>query len=258
MQTSRSRSSDRGRSSTLEETIRASAEKDYRPLRRSEFYSSGFLTENQHLPWAKIVGPVTPSQIGSSVVNDAMPYRTIAVEAPRGATYQIGDTLLLARRGTEWDNYGEVILPTGLARVTDTISGRYLASVVAMYGPIRPGQSALPAEKFTPAGSAHAVGVSDGVHGKYLGGPVRQDLKTPQMVAFIDKGRQDGVAAGDIFEIRRRGERLDDGSQTANEVLATLQIVHVRDHSATGRLLNVLLPDIPPGSEVRQVAKLPS
>ena len=68
----------------------------------SEFYSSGFLTENQHLPWAKVIGPVTPSQIGSSVVNDAMPYSTIAIEAPRGATYQIGDTLLLAqpRRGT--------------------------------------------------------------------------------------------------------------------------------------------------------------
>jgi hypothetical protein len=151
-----------------------------------------------------------------------------------------------------------VILPTGLARVTDTASGRYLASVVAVYGPIRPGQAALPAEKFTGTGAEHAVSVGDGIRGKYLGGPTAQDLKAPQMVAFIDKGRQDGVAAGDIFEIRRKAERLDDGSQLANELLATLQIVHVRNHSATGRLLNVLLPDIPPGTEVRQVAKLPS
>lgn len=245
-------------SNTLEETFLASSQKEYRALRKSEFYSSGFLTEDQDLPWAKVIGPVTPSQIGSSIVNDVMPYKTIAIEAPRGATYQIGDTLLLATRGAEWKKFGEVILPTGLARVTDTVSGRYLASVVAVYGPIRPGQSALPAEKFMASGAEHAVSVSDGVRGKFLGGPIRQDIKTPQMVAFIDKGRQDGVAAGDIFEIRSKAERLDDGGQLANELLATLQIVHVRNHSATGRLLNVLLPDIPPGTEVRQVAKLPS
>jgi LysM repeat protein len=246
------------RANTLEESIQAYTKKEYRPLRQSEFYSSGFLTEKQDLPWAKVVGPVTPSQIGGSVDNDVMPYRLVAIDAPRGATYQIGDTLLLARRGADWGSYGEVVLPTGLARVVDTVSGRYIASVVALYGPIRPGQAALPAEKFTPAGSEHAVAVSDGIRGKFLGGPGRQDLKAPQMVAFIDKGREDGVAPGDIFEIRRKAERLDNGRQLISEPLATMQIVHVRGHTATGRLTNILLPDIAPGTEVRQVAKLPS
>ena len=78
--------------STLQETILAYTKKDYRPLRRSEFYSSGFLTENENLPWAKVIGPVTPSQIGSPIINDAMPFTTIAIEPPHGATYQIGDT----------------------------------------------------------------------------------------------------------------------------------------------------------------------
>lgn len=242
----------------LRETILAYTRKEYRPLRRSEFYASGFLTENQDLPWAKVVGPVTPSQIGSPIINDVRPFATIAIDAPRGATYQIGDTLLLAQRGGELKPFGTAVLPTGLARVTDTVSGRYLAIVVAVYAPIRPGQVALPAEKFTPAGAEHAVPVSDGVRGKFLGGPKRQELKAPQMVIFIDKGRQDGVAAGDIFEVRRKAERLDNGQQRTNEVLATLQIVHVREHSATGRYLNILLPDIAPGTEVRQVAKLPS
>lgn len=243
---------------TLHETLLAYTRKEYRPLRRIEFYSSGFLTENQDLPWAKVIGPVTPSQIGSPIINDVMPYRTIAIEAPQGATYQIGDTLLLAQRGAELKPFGSAVLPTGLARVTDTVSGRYLAVVEAVYAPIRPGQVALPAEKFTPSGSEHAVPVGDGVRGKFLGGPKRQELKAPQMVVFIDKGRKDGVAAGDIFEVRRKAERLDNGQQRANEVLATLQIVHVREHSATGRYLNIVLPDIEPGTEVRQVAKLPS
>jgi hypothetical protein len=86
----------------------------------------------------------------------------------------------------------------------------------------------------------------------------RQVLKEPQMVVFIDKGREDGVAAGDLFEVRRRPERSSDGMIRINELMATMQIVHVRDHTATGVLLNVISPDIPPGTDVMQVAKLPS
>ncbi len=127
-----------------------------------------------------------------------MPFTTIAIEPPHGATYQIGDSLLLAQRGPELRPFGNAVLPTGLARISDTVSGRYIAIVEAVYAPIRPGQVALPAEKFTSAGSARAVPVSDGVRGKFLGGPKRQELKAPQMIVFIDKGRADGVAPGDI------------------------------------------------------------
>ena len=92
---------------------------------------------------------------------------------------------------------------------------------------------------------------------KLFGGSGRQDLKAPQMVVFLDKGRGAGVAPGDLFEIRRRPERLDDGTVRVDEVMATLQVVHVREHTATARVLNVVSPDIPAGTEARQVAKLP-
>jgi LysM domain-containing protein len=247
------------RTKMLEESLQAYKHQPYRALRRSEFYSSGFLTENQDLPFGKVLGPVIPQQIRAISVNaSALPYALVAIEAPHGATYQIGDTLLVVQIGGEIGSHGDVVIPTGLARVTDTVQGRYVASVVATYGPIRLGQRVLPAEKFTPSGDAHAVPVTEGVRATFLGGPSRQDLKTPQMVVFLDKGRQDGVAAGDVFEIRRRPERLADGRQLINDVMATLQVVHVREHTATARLLNVLSPDIEPGADARQVAKLPS
>jgi LysM domain-containing protein len=243
----------------LEESIKAYSNQPYRALRRSEFFSSGFLTEKQKLPFGTVLGPVTPQQVRATSVNaNAMPFSTIAVEAPRGATYQVGDTLLVATLGPEFEGYGQVVVPTGLIRVVDTVQGRYVANVVATYGPIRNGQRVLPAEKFTASGEAHAVPVTEGVRAKFIGGPGRQDLKAPQMVVFLDKGREDGVAAGDLFEIRRRAERLPDGRQLINEVMATLQVVHVRDHTSTGRLINILSPDIPPGTDARQVAKLPS
>jgi len=247
------------RSRMLEETLKAYTEQPYRPLRPSEFYSSGFLTENQRLPFGKVLGPVIPEQIRSaSAQATALPLTTIAIEAPRGGSYQIGDTLLVLQLGPEIHAYGDVVVPTGLARVVDTVQGRFVAELVATYGPVRHGQRVLPAEKFAPAGTAHAVPVDDGVQAKFIGGTGRQDLKAPQMVVFLDKGRRDGVAPGDLFEIRRRPERLADGRQLVNDVMATVQVVHVREHTATGRILNVLSPDIPPGTEARQIARLPS
>ncbi len=247
------------RKELLEESIKAYNNQPYRALRRSEFFSSGFLTEKQKLPFGTVLGPVTPQQVRATSANaNAMPFSTIAVEAPRGASYQIGDTLLVATLGPEIDTYGRVVVPTGLIRVVDTVQGRYVANVVATYGPIRNGQRVLPAEKFTPSGDAHAVPVTEGVRAKFIGGPGRQDLKAPQMVVFLNKGREDGVAAGDLFEIRRRAERLPDGRQLINEVMATLQVVHVGDRTSTGRLINILSPDIPAGTDARQVAKLPS
>jgi LysM repeat protein len=247
------------RSRMMEQTLKAYTEQPYRALRPSEFYSSGFLTENDRLPFGKVLGPVIPEQIRSSSAQaTALPLTAIAVEAPRGGSYQIGDTLLVLQLGPEIRSYGDVVVPTGLARVVDTVQGRFVAELVATYGPVRQGQRVLPAEKFTPSGDAHAVPVNDGVQATFIGGAGRQDLKAPQMVVFLDKGRRDGVAPGDLFEIRRHPERLPDGRQLVNDVMATVQVVHVREHTATGRVLNVLSPDIAPGTEARQIARLPS
>jgi hypothetical protein len=116
----------------------------------------------------------------------------------------------------------------------------------------------LPLERFSAGAGQRAVPVSDGVRGTLIGGLGRQELKEPQMVVFINKGREDGVAPGDLFEVRRRPQRLPDGTIRVNELMATLQIVHVRDRTATAIVLNVISPDIPPGTDVLQVAKLPS
>jgi hypothetical protein len=247
------------RARTVAEILKAYTDQPYRPLRRSEFYSSGFLTENQRLPYGEVLGPVTPQQIkATSSRANALPYTTIAIAAPRGAAYEVGDTLLTLQIGTELEPYGRAVIPTGLAQVTTVVDGHYLANVVAVYGPIRNGQQVLPIESFTPSSGARAVSIADGVRGALLGGLGRQDLKEPQMVVFIDKGREDGVAPGDLFEVRRRPARLSDGTLRVNELMATLQIVHARARTATAIVLSVVSPDIPPGTDVVQVAKLPS
>jgi hypothetical protein len=240
------------------ETLRAYTEQPYRPLRPSEFYASGFLTEGQKLPFGRLLGPVTPSQIRSYTNRDvATLYTSVGVEAPKGGAYQVGDSLLIARLGREVEHYGHVVEPVGLARVTEATEGRYVATIVAVYGAIRKGQLVLPTARFAPADSAHAQPVADGIRGHLIAGQGRQELRSPQMVVFFDKGRQDGVAPGDIFEARRQAHRSSDGALRIDDVMGVFQVVRVGERSATARVLNVLSPDIPPGTEVRQTAKLP-
>src|SRR6266542_2830492 len=57
---------DRRRTATeqVQDVLRAYSEQPYRPLRRGEFYAAGFLSENERLPWGKVLGntavPVIP------------------------------------------------------------------------------------------------------------------------------------------------------------------------------------------------------
>ncbi|HTC23106.1 MAG TPA: LysM peptidoglycan-binding domain-containing protein [Gemmatimonadales bacterium] len=229
------------------------------PLHRADFYSSGFLTEDDPLPFGLVHGPVTPSDIPTSEPRSATSlYTKIAIDPPSGAAYQVGDTLLVANARASLEGYGRVVEPRGLARVVQISEGAAIAEVVAVYGEILPGQSSLPAEKFTDPGVVKPVPVSQGVAADVIGWPGRHELKGSGIVVFLDKGKRDGVAPGDIFEVHRTPGRHSDRSITIAEVMATLQVVHVRDRSATTRVLGVASPNIPRGSHAIQVAKLPS
>jgi hypothetical protein len=246
----------RGRS--LQETIAATEERPVHPLTRYEFHSSGFLTEGEQMPFGRVIGPVTPSQIPAAGRGSITMYTRVALEAPDGASYQVGDSLLVADVSKQIDDWGRVVQPTGLARVVEVSQGRPIAELVAVYGEVLRGQVVLPAERFADPGAVRPVAVADGIEGEVVGWPGRREIKGAGIVLFIDKGRNAGVAPGDIFELRRRPGRARDGYVNVDELMATLQIVHVRERSATARVLTVVSPDIPPSTRALQVAKLPS
>lgn len=240
-------------------TIGGIPDRPYRALRRGEFYSSGFLTEGRSLPYGEVLGRVTPLQIAASSTREtATLFTEILVRAPRGAAYQAGDSLLIVRLAGAVDGLGHMVLPTGLARVTDVAPGRTVASVIAVYGDVAQGDRLLPAEKFVESGAKRAAPVADGVQARVVGIPMQQVLTGPQDVLFLDKGSRDGVAPGDMFEVRRAATRRADGAVNVPEVMALLQVVRVGERSATARVLNVVSPRIALGTESRQIAKLPS
>lgn len=247
------------RDKNIQAQLQAYSEQPYRPLRRDEFYSAGFLTENQKLPYGTVLGPVEPSQIGTtSGTASITTYSKVAVRPPPGGAYQVGDSLLVVRIDRKIDNYGDVLVPTGMVRVTDVSRPENTAVVVAVYGPMRDRQLILPLERFADPGRVRPVPISDGVAGHMIESRDLQVLKGPQDVVFLDKGRLDGVAPGDLFEVRQESYMQETGVATIPESMGLIQVVRVGDHTATGRFLKVLQPDIRPGIPVKQVAKLPS
>jgi LysM domain len=238
--------------------LRTYREQPYRPLRPGEFFSSGFLTEEQSLPFGRVLGNVTPEQIRNLTERGTvMLGTTIAIRPPEGAQYAVNDSLMLCETFQGPKGYGEIVYPTGMARVTGQNDGQAIAIVVSVYGAIRNGQFALPAEKFVPGGTSRAQPVENGVTGTVLGQRQTRELKHPQDFLFLSVGKTDGVAPGDIFEVRRDAHARTGAADTMDELMATLQVVHVREHSSTAKIINVVSPDIAPGTRVVQVAKLP-
>ena len=246
----------------VESGIEGGISRLYRPIREDEFYSSGFLSEEQKLPFGQLLGSVTPQQIStSSPHKGARIYSEVGIRPPEGAKYEVGDTLLIIRIDREINDWGLVLVPTGLIRVTDVGGSEDVGVVVQQYAQILNNQFLLPAEKFPDPGSVRSVPISDGVHGQVIQSRDLQQLKGPLDVLFIDRGRKDGVNLGDIFEVRsskRYVEAPQGEAETLDEVMALVQVVHVGEQSSSVRIAKLIQPNIRPGAGVRQVAKLPS
>ena len=249
----------RRRVTTVANAFSTYREAKFHPVRSGEFYSGGFLTEEQSFSWGTLLGPVTPEQIESARARAAVQlYTQVGVSPPAGANYAAGDLLLVVDRREAPRGYGEVVVPTGLVKITGMNGGQAVGEVIAVYGPIREGQGVLPAEKFPDPGPAEYQKVSDGLEGHVLLARDPRELRLPQQVMFLDVGKQQGVALGDLFEARRQpGPQPRASADAVDEVMATMQVVHVREHSATVTVRNVISPDIPPGTRVKLVAKLP-
>ena len=239
--------------------LRAYAHQPYRPLRAGEFYAAGFLTEQERLPWGTVVGgTAVPAITRLSDRTTASSFDEISIKAPGRASYHVGDSLLIARidRAIQFGDWGEVVVPLGIARVTSVDREQVLARVVDVFGRIHEGQLAMPLEPFKDPGQVRPTPVEQGLVGRLIAGRDARVIAGAQQFFFVDKGRTDGVVPGDVFEVYRPASgALGEGSE---QVRAVLMIVHTREHSATGLVLQIAHPGLTPGMPVRLTKKMPS
>jgi len=238
--------------------LMASFDKSYRPLRPGEFYSAGFLTEGKKLAYGEVLGDVEPQMVSNlQPPNTAAQFSRIGIDPPKGGAYQVGDSLLIAEHLTGYSEYGDVIVPTGMARVIEVGPKQTTAIILHQYKRILIGQVALPLERFTPGGTAHAVPVSDGIQAEVVQARSNSVLTEQQTILFLNKGREDGVAPGDVFELWRTPQARWDAASTVAEPMGRLQVVRVGEHTSSALVVQIISADIKPGTTAKQVAKLP-
>src|SRR6266702_436787 len=167
----------------VQDVLRAYIHQPYRPLRAGEFYAAGFLTENERLPWGTVIGVTTPPAIYRlSDRSTAMTYDEISIKPPSRASYHVGDSLLVARidRALQFGDWGEVVVPLGIARVTSVEEEQVLARVITQFGRIRNGHLSLPLEPFKNPGEVRPTPVEQGLAGHLLASRDSRPIATPQ------------------------------------------------------------------------------
>ncbi len=240
---------------------RTSAVYRYRSLRPGDYYSAGFLTEQEALPWADVLGAVGTPTLGNLTASSAARiYNEIELVAPATAVYQVGDSLLIAQMGREVREWGRVIVPSGLVKVTSVAGSNVRAEVVTQFGRISDGQVAMPVEDYSDPGDVVPVPIENGMVGEVIAARDITQLPSYRDIIFINLGASDGVALGDVFEVLRPlgGEETAAAFDDATEQVALLQIVHVRENSASGLVVNINNLGTGPGVSVRLVRKMPS
>src|SRR5256712_2818294 len=241
----------------VQDVLRAYSNPLYRPLRRGEFYAAGFLTENERLPWGRVLGnTATPAIPRLTERSTATRFDQIALEPPRRASYHVGDSLLIARIDCDIAGWGGVVVPVGVARVTEVQPRQVLADVIMQFSRIHGGHLAMPLEPCKDPGLVRPTPAEGGLEGRPGAERDLHGLTGPQQILFINRGRAEGVTPGDVFEVFRPASGVP--GTASEEVRMVLEIVHTREHSSSGLVLNINHPDVRPGMPVRLVRKMPS
>jgi hypothetical protein len=240
----------------------------YRGVRPGDFYRAGFLTEEQPLPWGRIegIGDLgTPrGTVRGEAGATALIFQEVRIQAPDGAAYQVGDSLLLARLGRDVSGgWGEIVIPTGVARVVSVAGRDAVAQVIEQYDQVRAGQQSMPLEPFPRSTGGRPQPVSGGIQGLVITRRDVNPIPNQYDVLFIDLGRNVGIVPGDRFELLTTPDQAE-FNPAGSPVLAEVEVVHVRERSATVVIKTILTPGIrtagrnAAGTPVRLVAKMPA
>lgn len=240
------------------ENIEIEAARGYRAVREGEYYSAAFLTEGVALVTGRLLGNVQSSAIRRlSTATSALLFTDVAVEVPAGETFAVGDLALSLRRTGDIRGFGDVVVPTGLLRITAVGDGRAVARVISLYGAVTDGQEVMKIAPYRAPAGGRPVDVENGIAGEVIGLVNPGDVVNLQDGLFINRGVQEGVRLGDVFQISG-SDRSRNDFNTVVLPQAQALVVNVRPHTATAIIVQLSRPDVRTGSVVRQIKRMPS
>jgi LysM domain len=252
-----------GRARISAGTFQLREQQGYRAVREGEYYSAGYvLDQGEQLNAGRLLGNTQTSSISRlATATSTSLYGTVSVVPPPGDSVRKGDLLLCYDSPRMVPNFGALIRPTGLLKVTKVGAPgeNVMAQVLAVYQTIDGGQGVIKAVPYqSPRGLRPTMVPADsGVQGEVIEMRAPREVVNDQDVLYINRGAADGVHLGDVFQVSKT-------SPTQSEIGAIVQnqakvlIVYVRDHTSTGMIIQLDRPDIRPGAVVRQVRRMPS
>ncbi|MCZ6917603.1 MAG: LysM peptidoglycan-binding domain-containing protein [Gemmatimonadetes bacterium] len=225
------------------------------------FFSAGYLTEGDDLPWADLMGSVNRSTLPTLVAASAAQiYQEIELRAPENAVYQPGDTIILSELGRRIQgSWGRVVKPTGVAEVIAVSRRSVRATIVMQFGRVADGQVALPIEPYQDRAQVEPVPIENGMMASVIAMRDVHPVATLRDILFINRGRTDGLVPGDVFEILAPAPNTSSGEDFPRRRIALVEVVHVRNRSASVVVTHIVDVGIRPGADIvaRLIRKMP-
>ncbi len=225
------------------------------------FLSAGYLTEGEDFPWVELMGSVNRSTLPTlTAASSAQIYQEIELRAPENAVYQLGDSIILSELGRQVQgSWGRVVTPTGVAEVI-AVSGRSIrARIVMQFGRVADGQVALPIEPYQDRAQVEPVPIENGMMASVIAMRDVHPVATLRDILFINRGRTDGLVPGDLFEVLAPTPNTSAGDDFPRRRIALVEVVHVRNRSASVVVTHIVDVGIRPGADivVRLISKMP-
>ena len=166
-----------------------------------------------------------------------------------GEAPQVGDRYQFFRVDRLLEDVGQVVIPTGIATVTDVSSDGVIAIVDREFHRIGLGDFVGSVPTFSLVRGQYAQDVSDGSAAMVMGFGMAGALHDLNDIAFLDLGTGDGIAVGDEFE-------LFNPAAGAGVIEGTLQVVGVSPETSAARIVAMSDAVFVEGIVVRLVKKM--
>ena len=214
------------------------------PARVYEAMSAPFVAEAAMLDQAGRCLSVGPA--GSRESGGVLLHGTLTIQLPNGAIPDTSYRWLLVRRGPLLTGLGEVVIPTGVVRLTSIADGT--AEIVAQFDAMSCTDAVLRANATPASPSGRLTPVTDGPTGTVAWVPSASLLPTLQHALILDIGAESGL---------RPGDRVTVYGENGTAVVASADIVRVDGRSATALVVRQTLGSLAAGLRVRVTEKLP-
>ena len=219
------------------------------------FYAAGILApDSVVIPVGRIGELVSPTALQRDIDKQIHPFDRVYLST--GSDMRPGDRVLFMRPDREVRSHGRIFVSTGTGRVRDEVDGRATVEIDRMFDRVSPGDLVFPMPVFAVPSSGVRPLPATGWEGRLLAFATAQSLPSREDVAYIDLGREEGVAEGDEFVAYLPATEAGSGSRPAMD-LATPQVIRAGARTSAVRVVSMQQPMLREGLPVRLVAKMP-